>query len=394
MNLADERFALPHSGLLKSLSQRIGRVGWKFMLWTTLINKSLLALVITAAFLSTFNTHQFQSAFAQWPLTGMPTFSSRFATWDGAHYLTLTQTWYEEGSTSCAFYPLWPAAIRVISHLTASPPVFAGLLLANALSVSAFWLFYSLVGYRCGEDLARDSLILMVSFTGALFFSFSYTESLFLTIALAFFWGLERERYFWSFVMAFLMPLTKAVGVFILLPIAWHLYQKARVLRCWPLILAPVLGYALYLWIVFLSTGNAFEGFKAQKAYPYSPSIKNMVNYAGFSHAFLHIGTLEGMLDSALDRGCFALYLILLPAVYRFDKLCFFYVLPVGLVPALTSYFMSYRRYIMICFPLFIVLAQLLARTGRRWIFWYYVILLATLQAWAVVRFVNFNWAG
>jgi hypothetical protein len=48
----------------------------------------------------------------------------------------------------------------------------------------------------------------------------------------------------------------------------------------------------------------------------------------------------------------------------------------------------------MICFPVFVVLARLFDKTNSRWAFWYYVILLAALQLWAVTRFVNFYWAG
>jgi hypothetical protein len=119
-----------------------------------------------------------------------------------------------------------------------------------------------------------------------------------------------------------------------------------------------------------------------------------MFNVAGFTDAFVHFSSLDGMMDSALDRGFFVLLLVLLPFVYRLNKTWFFYTLPVGIVPALTSYFMSYRRYIMICFPVFVVLARLFDKTNSRWAFWYYVILLAALQLWAVTRFVNFYWAG
>ncbi len=234
----------------------------------------------------------------------------------------------------------------------------------------------------------------MLGFPGALFFGFPYTEALYLLMVIAFFWELERERYFWPCVISFLMPLTKAIGIFIVLPVAWHLYERRKRLRYWLLLLAPALGWAMYFGLMYVQTGNAFEGFEAQKAYPYSPSIKNMFNLPAFLSAFGSIGSLHGMMDSALDRGFFLMFLALLPLVYRLNRTWFWYVLPAGLVPALTSYFMSYRRYIMVLFPLFIVLAQSLAKARHRWVFWYYVAALAALQAWAVREFVNFNWAG
>ena len=178
------------------------------------------------------------------------------------------------------------------------------------------------------------------------------------------------------------------------LPLAWHLYERRRSIKHWPMLAVPLLGYACYFGVIYLWTGNAFEGFEAQKSYPNSPSIKNMFNVAGFTAAFANVGTLDGMMDSALDRGFFLLVLALLPLVYRLDKTWFWYTLPAGVVPALTSWFMSYRRYVIVLFPIFIVLTQLAAKSKSRWLFWYYVAFMAALQAWAIKQFVNFNWAG
>ncbi len=356
--------------------------------------KGLLALVVTASLWSQFNVSQFHFAFARWPQGEYPALATRFATWDSAHYLRLSQEGYEGGSLSCAFYPLWPAMIHLGTFFLGGQPLLVALVLTNAFSLAACGFFYGLVVKRCGSEVGRNALILLLAFPGALFFSFPYTESLYLTLVLVWFWGLEREAYFLPTVVGFLLPLARAVGVFVVVPLAWHLYERRKPWKYWLLLLAPLLGYATYFGLMYVWTGNAFEGFEAQKHYPYSPSIANMFHWRAFSQAFLNVGSLDGMMDSALDRGFFVLFLALLPLIYRLNKTWFWYTLPTGLVPALTSYFMSYRRYIMVCFPVFIVLAQLLARTKSRWMFWYYVVLMAALQAWAVKQFVNFNWAG
>ncbi len=158
--------------------------------------------------------------------------------------------------------------------------------------------------------------------------------------------------------------------------------------------MAPLLGYALYFGLMYVWTGNAFEGFEAQKAYPNSPSIRNMFNVSGFTQALLNIGSLDGMRDGLLDRAFFVLVLLALPAVWQLNRVWFWYVLPAGLVPALTSWFVSYRRYVVVLFPVFIVWALWLERAKSRWLFWYYVGVLAAMQTWAVKQFVNFHWAG
>jgi hypothetical protein len=272
------------------------------------------------------------------------------------------------------------------------------------LSVLGLWMFFRLLQRRWGREISRDALILLLAFPGALFFSFPYTESLYFAVVMLFFRGLELERWAWVAVAGLLLPLTRPTGIFILLPLAWFCFQRRRrespqpILAkrniIWCLVLCPLLGYAAYFGLMHAWTGNPFEGFAAQKAYPNSPSIKNMFNVAGFWHAFTNIDSLDRMMDGVLDRAFFVLVLALLPLVYRLDKTWFWYTLPAGVVPALTSWFMSYRRYIIVLFPIFVVLAQLLAKTKSRWLFWYYVVLLGALQAWAVVRFVNFKWAG
>lgn len=375
----------------------------------------LLSAVVIFTLYGAFNEEQFRGADTDWPKDGKATLSNRFSTWDIAHYLRLSQDGYEADSPSCAFYPLWPAAIRTATVLTRGWPVLTSLLLTNVLSLIGLWLLYRMVERHYGQTVSRASLILMLAFPAALFFSFPYTESLYLVILMLFFWGLELERWSWVGVAGFLLPLTRPVGVFVVAPLAWYLYEQRRkpssiaepvhdaassaevkpVARWhWLLLLCPLLGYAAYFGIMYAWTGNAFEGFEAQENYPYSPSIRNMFNVAGFADAFLNIHTLDGMMDSALDRAFFLLFLALLPAIWKLNKTWFWYALPTGLIPAMTSYFMSYRRYIMVLFPVFIVLALLLARTKSRWLFWYYVILMAVLQAWAVTQFVNFNWAG
>jgi len=363
---------------------------WKL----ALISKGGMALAVAAALFFPFDLEQFAAAYVRWPRSGSPTLCSRFACWDGAHYALLSQKGYEPGSPSCAFYPLWPGSIRAMRFLSPGSPLIAGLLLANALSLVALWLFYRLVEPHCGGEIAKDALILLLASPGALFLSFPYTESLYLAIMLVFLLGLERHRYFWPCLMAFLAPLAKAIGVFLVLPLAWHLFEQRKPLRYWFLLLAPVLGYATYFGLMFAWTGNAFEGFDAQKGYLNSPSIGNMFDWHGFSSAFMDAHSLDGMTNSALDRGFFILFLVLLPLIWRLNKTWFLCSLPAGLMPALASYFISYRRYITICFPVFIILAQLLARTKSRWLFWYYAALLAALQVWAVKQFMCFKWAG
>jgi hypothetical protein len=291
----------------------------------------------------------------------------------------------------------------------------------------------------------------MLAFPGALFFSFPYSESLYLVVLLGFFWALESERWRWTAVLCFLLPLARPIGIFILLPLTWSLWVKRRPLFIqntlnhlerklgwdwekpmarlpaatasqsipadaaaskskrrsagppwrlpkqfvpWLLALCPLLGYATYFGLMHIWTGNASEGFDAQRNYPNSPSLANILDIKGFLHAFADFKTLDGMMDSALDRFFFLLFLALLIPIYRLNRTWFFYALLAGLVPAMTSWFMSYRRYVIVLFPVFAVMALKLEKARNPRAFWYWVFVMAALQAWAIKQFVTFNWAG
>lgn len=347
----------------------------------------------------------------------------RLRSWDVGFYLRLAKSGYEPESSACAFYPLWPATIRLSAVLTGVNPMMLSIGLANVFSILAFWLLYGLIERKLDEEVALKALILFLAFPGALFFCVSYTESLYLLLLLICFWGLENGRFWWVAVGGFLLPLTRPVGIFIVFPLAWHTYQSSSVsLRAafgltegpkanevqhltstsericgWTrtlLLLFPLAGYATYFGVMYAWTGNALEGFQAQRFFPNSPSIHNMFNVRGFLGAFLNGQSFMGMRDSVFDRCTFVTFLALLPAIHRMSRTWFWYALPVGLIPAMTNWFLSYRRFIVVCFPVFIVIAQALETSDKKWAFWYYVILLAALQVWQISEFVSSNWAG
>jgi hypothetical protein len=376
------------------------------------------------------------------------TWRSQLSYLDGIYYLRLARDWYSPGDEVCAFYPLWPWLIRTASPFFGGDLLVTGLLLASCFSVAGMFLFYELVAKQAGEDIAERSLILLAAFPGAIFFSLLYTESLFFFLSMLFFHGLFRQRMWMTCLSGFLLPMTRAVGIFILLPLVWHLFwrgwrrwatgngptsahgaveiaEKAiseettfkkhaprwlnatpalkrfcdllmclAAQRLWLGLMAILAGYASYLAIMFFATGNPFEGFSAQRKFPALASVANIVNLGKFWRSFRNVGAVHGQLDSAIDRMLFLLFLATLPKVWRLDRSYFFYVLGMGLLPVLSNGFMSYTRFVELCFPMFIVLAGWLAGPTKRLLLWYYVALAAVTQGVFLIRNINFHWAG
>jgi hypothetical protein len=335
------------------------------------------------------------SSHLHWPLNSVqPRVSSHLATWDAVHYLKLALEGYTKGSPSDAFYPLWPALIRAGAFLTAGNVFASGLLLGNLISLAGFVLFYRLVERHHGRAAAGLALAFLLAFPGAVFFQFIYTESLFMLLVTVFLTLLLQGRYRAAACVGFLLPLSKAIGIFCLVPLAWELWSRRQPGRRYAWLALPVAGYLAYFGVLWAFTGNPFEGYQAQRFYPNKPSIGNIFDIAGSVRAFLDVQSFHGARTSLLDRGFFVVFVAALPAIWRLNHTYFWYALFAGGVPGLATWFFSYSRNIMMCLPLFIVLGVRLQGPEKRWLRWYYLLLLGGLQVFFLVRYVNFMWAG
>ena len=341
-----------------------------------------------------FNSENYRGSFCHWPFEGEPNSTSRLAAWDGAHYLHLACYGYRRHSSSSAFYPLWPALIRFVSEVTGMGVFVTGLLLSNLISILAVVLFYRFVLDYRGETVAQISTMFLLAFPGALFFNFIYTEPIFLLLLMVFFQRLSRGDFLRAGLVGVLLPLTKAIGIFILAPFLWRLYEAKAPLRKYLLAALPLAGYFLYFFVIYTFTGDPFDGFQAQKYFPNHPSISNMLDLNGFMAAFLDVGSVHEISNAITDRGFFLLFLIFLPAIWRLDKTWFAWALFAGLVPAFASWLVSYSRNLIMCFPLYVVIAESLKQKQRRWPVPYYLGCLACLQILDLYRYLNFEWAG
>jgi len=364
--------------------------------------------------------------------------------------LYLSQSGYAAGVRSCAFYPLWPLLVRGFAPVLGGSHLLAGLVLANSLSLAAWVGFHRLVSRRWGESAATWALVFLVAFPGSLFFQFHYSESLFLLLVLLLWWALEQGRPGWAALAGGLLPLTRGVGIFVVLPIAGYALkpavpwvaararQASRLggavwqtvlhwgrLRCrggggvagsgeavpavFPLravarrallLAAPLLGWAAYLALMGVWTGNAFEGFAAQRHWGVH-AVGNLWDVPKFVVGFFTPSEWHAFRGSVLDRCAFVLVLYCLPVLWRLDKSLLVWIYVLGILPAMSGTFTSFTRFASCGFPFFIALGVFLkpdpgARGWgiRAWLRWVLLAVFALLHVVLVWRFVNFRWAG
>lgn len=363
-------------------------------------------------------------ALRHWPVDGGPLFLSHFATWDAAHYLHLSEAGYIRGDDSCAFYPLWPLLIKISSFFTGVNPLYAALILANVFSLAAFCLFHRIMRASYGDSIANLGIALLCVYPGSVFYQHAYSEPLFMLLLMVCFNALEKRNYWLVWLSCLLLPMTRALGLFIIFPLIFHLsnlrrprfsdfrpaitnsYDKTMTnskistrstelnpAYAYIAIMAPLSGWIIYLLLMNRWTLNPFEGFRAQNAWEVH-SIWNLIDASKFLKGFFAVQTWHEFSGSFLDRCVFILYLHCAIILWRIDKKLIVWSFILGLIPAMSGTFTSYTRFASVNFTMFIALASYLAKPkhGSQKIIC--IIIFITLHIVLAWRHVNFRWAG
>ncbi|MCG3196125.1 MAG: hypothetical protein GHCLOJNM_00596 [bacterium] len=334
-----------------------------------------------------------------WPPDGVPNRTSVFRTWDGEQYLFLSEHGYRAGMMASAFYPLWPFCIRVGAGLFGGNHLVSGLVLSNLFSLVGILGFHYLAFLWRGAETARAATLLLLAFPGALFFSFVYSESLFFLLSVLFFLFVLEGKHAATAWVAFLLPLTRSVGIFVLVPYlawltcSWRNKERIRSVA-WLPVFAVFIGYAFYFTVFWASTGDPFEGFKAQRLFIANSTVGKLVDFKGFLAELVTVQDLHGILGSLLDRLWFILFLLSLPGIRKLGPVWFWYALPLAVVPAMTVSFMAFTRYVEMVFPMFLAWGVWFSREERK--VWLGVIagMFYIVQVCLLIRHVNFHWAG
>ncbi len=340
-----------------------------------------------ALFASVVPVGRFQRITADVPFGTMNLWSH----WDGEHYVALAADGYLQppANASPAFFPLYPLLIRGFAALFGGPlsqPALSawGPLVSLLALPFALYFVYRVAEDGWGERAARVAVLSLALFPTSFFFNAAYTESLFLALSAGSLWALRvRRDLLLACLLAGLATATRNVGVFLLVPLAYEWLGNAREYR-WRgvyLALAPsgLALYAAYLWWRFgdpllfytqqsrwgreatgpLDTllgaltrgGQGIAGLFSPRLWA-DPSLGRVADaLAATNNAYnlIFLGLALALLVAGLkvlppDLSAYSLLLILPPTLFG---------TPQGPL-------MGLPRYVLVAFPLFIVLGALL----------------------------------
>jgi hypothetical protein len=337
---------------------------------------------------------------------------SYWANWDGVHFLKVARHGYQLREQT-SFFPLYPFTIRGVAEIGPGY-VASGLLVSLVASLFAVLFVHELARTLRGDEVARYATAGFAFFPTAFFLNAVYSEALFLALSGCTLWALYARRDpLVAGLFGYFAALTRSLGVFVSVPLAWEWLRSGR-RRDWGALIgiaAPLVAfgtYCFYLWRV------ARQPLLFNIAYErWGRSWKDPVTtlWSGFRHAndglqyLVHPGRLFG--THSLNppfffaRGVdFALAVVLLVLLVLGARMLpfglFLYALPATLipmsVPAGDSPLVGFSRYALAALPLFVVLGVVLARSRVLAAAWFAASI--ALSVYLTLEFVTFRWVA
>jgi Gpi18-like mannosyltransferase len=339
--------------------------------------------------------YRFYSAFPLY--TSANKFLEGFIRWDASWYIDIVQKGYffaKGGMSSIAFFPFYPLLIRSL-QVFISDPYLAGILISNLCFLGALILLYKLVKIKIDERTAFKTIVLVACFPFSFFFSSIYSESLFLLLVVLTFFLLEKRKWLWAALAVSLASITRLQGIF-LIPILvfWPFTkikngEKDKLLLILASLLISSLGLVFFVSYNQIKFGNGLA-FLAAHLQGWGRNF-NLV----FPEHLRAINLLFGL--KKIDFGIFDLlritnfilsliWILFLPAVYK--SLGIFYTLFsfLGIVIPFANSLWSMERFLMVVFPVFIVLAKL----KERYFLPLLIVFCTFLGLWASLFFLGY----
>ncbi|MEK9169639.1 MAG: hypothetical protein AAB788_02755 [Patescibacteria group bacterium] len=211
----------------------------------------------------------------QLPGFNLPSWISALANFDGLHYISIARNGYAQYEQ--AFFPLYSILIKFLTPLFFNNQLLTGLLISNVSFLIGLFIFSKYLKLMSSNNQQFNNLtiVFILLFPTSFFFGAVYTEGLFFLLLISALYFLKKEKYLFVFIFAFLASLTRLMGVFLIIPIFFHLvlvsFPRRRESRfswipvftgmTWGkvlILLAPLLGLGLYCLYLWQTTGDPF----------------------------------------------------------------------------------------------------------------------------------------
>lgn len=310
----------------------------------------------------------------------LPRWLYSWANFDGVHYLTIAEKGYIGTGLIQAFFPVYPFVTGILTFITHSALI-AGLIVSNLSFFVAVILFFILVRQRFGLAIAKYSIFFLLLFPTSFFLGAMYSESLFLVWILVSFIFMDKKQWFWATIFAGLAAATRLVGVFMIpaLIIAliesektdWTPSSLLKIIRTkWLTISGFFLALAgLGAYMLFLNGEfhDPFYFFHVQSEFGSGRQENLILLPQVIWRALKIIFTVQFGLAwlTYFQEFIFSVGTLIILAVawlqrksLKIPNSWLAFSLLATLLPPLTGSFSSMPRYVLVAFPLYVILAS------------------------------------
>lgn len=326
--------------------------------------------------------------------------------WDAQWYIKIAEVGYpskqnkfEDGTSmgriTYAFFPLYPSLLAMFTYFTGNTEMSAFILM-NIFLLADFFCLYYIVAKLYDESIAIRTAWLLFLFPFSIFYRSYYTEGLFLFLLLWYSYFLIKKRWFLSVFFASLLFITRPNGIILGLILFFSLGRAVikKELNMWKVLVCILLSLAFFSgWLYFNYTraGDPFFWVEVQDYWYRGKSVfttvfNNVQNVLFFFNLPFHKTH-----SSKVDVAVFVGTLVILVMSRKFLKTQLWWIsFLTWVVPFLMKDTMSFSRYQIISFPLFIYLASII-KNGK---FGITVGVLIGILFYMGLYLVNWYWLG
>jgi len=159
-------------------------------------------------------------------------FINNWYRWDTPWYMIIAVFGYDSIDHSVGFQPLYPLLIRLVHNITGISYLVSALLITRVSCLVALILFYLTTKDQFNSEvIARKATILMLVFPVGFFLFAGYTEALYLALALASLNFFSRKKWFWAGFTGGLSSLARIQGVVLSFPLFWMFLSSVYQIR-------------------------------------------------------------------------------------------------------------------------------------------------------------------
>jgi hypothetical protein len=327
----------------------------------------------------------------------LPHWLNSLANFDGLHYLSIARQGY--GQWEQAFFPLYPLLIKFLTPVLKNS-LLVGLLISNVSFLLGLVVVFKLLNSKFQilnfKSNSNDKIlnnknifwffVFLLTFPTSFFLGAVYTEGLFFLLIVSSLYFLKKENYICAAVFTFLASLTRLIGVFLIIPIIFHIIKKYQIsniknkkyilkIKYYLFVLiAPILGLVSYSVYLLKTTGDPFFFLTSQPIFGANRSSHLILLpqvYWRYFKIFFTANWDFRYFVSVLEFTIFSFVLIILildliknltppKAGKNYDLIGLnLFSLSNLLLPTLTGTFSSIPRYVLFSLSFFVFLSQI-----------------------------------